>query len=102
MPPSAKVLNMSTAPRLSQRAGWAGDQPISRLMHLALAHPKLISLAAGFVDQETLPVEPAREAMAAVLADVGRARAALQYGTTAGYPPLREAVLARLLAADGS
>ena len=97
-----KLSGTSVEHRLSQRAGWAGGQPISRLMHLALAHPNLISLAAGFVDQETLPVEPAREAMAAVLADASRARAALQYGTTAGYPPLREAVLARLAAADGN
>jgi len=96
----AGTAKSSAAPRLSQRAGWAGGQPISRLMHLALAHPNLISLAAGFVDQETLPVEPAREAIEAVLADAAGARAALQYGTTAGYPPLREAVLARLIDAD--
>ena len=87
---------------LSQRARWAGSQPISQLMHLALAHPNLISLAAGFVDEETLPVEPTRAAIAAVLADPRRARAALQYGTTPGYGPLREAVLARLIAADGA
>ena len=30
------------------------------------------------------------------------ARAALQYGTTIGYVPLREAILARMAAADGS
>ncbi len=70
-------------------------------MRLALVRPELISLAAGFVDQETLPVEATREALQSVLADIPRGRAALQYGTNAGYAPLREAVLARFLAADG-
>ncbi|MGD0899120.1 MAG: hypothetical protein ABR915_14875 [Thermoguttaceae bacterium] len=37
---------------LSQRAQWAGGQGlVSLLMAKALAHPHLISLAAGFVDQ---------------------------------------------------
>ncbi len=35
---------------VSQRARRAGGQPISLLMHKALAQPELISLAAGFVD----------------------------------------------------
>lgn len=92
---------MPTRPPVSQRAIWAGGQPISYLMHKALAHPELISLAAGFVDQETLPVEPTRAALSTLLGDQRRARAALQYGTTAGYLPLREAILSRHLAADG-
>jgi 2-aminoadipate transaminase len=70
-------------------------------MRMALAQPELISLAAGFVDQATLPVAATQEAISAVLGDVTRGRAALQYGTNAGYLPLREAVLARLLRADG-
>ncbi len=69
---------------------------------MALAQPELISLAAGFVDQATLPVEETSQALAEVFADTTRGRAALQYGTNAGYLPLREKVLARLLAADGS
>lgn len=90
-----------TAPtRFSQRASWAGGQPIGHLMHLALTHPELISLAAGFVDQESLPVEPTRQAIAAVLAEQNVGRAGLQYGTTAGYLPLREQLLEMMLAAD--
>lgn len=85
----------------SQRACRAGGQPISLLMQQALAHPHLISLAAGFVDQQSLPVEETRQALAALLTEPLEARAALQYGTTAGYAPLRERVLADLLAADG-
>ena len=90
----------TTSPRLSQRAKWAGGQPISELMAQALAHPELISLAAGFVDQATLPVEPTQAAMEALFSEPRAARAALQYGTTPGYRPLREAILARMVEAD--
>jgi len=64
-------------------------------MARALAHPHLISLAAGFVDQTTLPAEEAEAAFAGLWSDAHTARAALQYGTTAGYGPLREQILAR-------
>ncbi len=87
--------------RLSHRAALAGGQPIGALMHQALAYPDLISLAAGFVDQATLPVEPTRRALEIILSDPDRARTALQYGSTPGFVPLREALLARLRQADG-
>jgi 2-aminoadipate transaminase len=93
---------MTSLRRLSQRARCFDQQPISELMRLALAQPDLISLAAGFVDQASLPVAETQQALQTVLASGDRARAALQYGTNAGYLPLREAVLARMLAADGS
>lgn len=86
----------------SQRARWAGGSHISHLMHKALAHPELISLAAGFVDQQSLPIEATREALDSILGDPRRARAALQYGTTAGYLPLREQLLERHLVADAA
>jgi 2-aminoadipate transaminase len=89
------------SPSLSHRAHWAAGQPISYLMHQALAHPELISLAAGFVDPQTLPIEPTQEALQVLLSDPRRAGAALQYGTTQGHRPLREQVLDRLLEADG-
>jgi 2-aminoadipate transaminase len=87
---------------LSRRAHWAGGEPIANLlMAKTLAQPELVSLAAGFVDHQTLPVEPTRQALEAIWADPERARAGLQYGTTIGYGPLREAVLDRMLMADG-
>lgn len=86
---------------LSQRGRFSGRQPIGELMRLALARPELISLAAGFVDQESLPVAATQQAIEHVLKDRTGARAALQYGTNAGYSPLRDAVLRRFLAADG-
>ncbi len=86
--------------KLSQRADWAAGQPISELMSRALANPDLISLAAGFVDGETLPTEPTRQALESILSDDSVARSALQYGTTPGYPPLREALLSQIVQQD--
>lgn len=97
------TLELSELPasHFSQRAGRAGGQPISFLMRQALAHPHLISLAAGFVDQHSLPVEAVQTALAAMLAEPASGRAALQYGTTHGFGPLRERLLNDLLTADG-
>jgi 2-aminoadipate transaminase len=93
---------MISEDRLSQRAHWAGNEPIaSMLMAKTLGQPDLISLAAGFVDHELLPVDATRRALEIIWSEAGRARAALQYGTTIGHPPLREAVLDRMLRADG-
>lgn len=84
----------------SERTKFSRDQPISYLMHKALSRPELISLAAGFVDQDSLPVDATRHAFEKVFSDSKQAKMALQYGTTAGYLPLREAVLNRWLIAD--
>ena len=54
---------------------WAGgDKLISRLMNEALARPDLVSLAAGFVDQATLPVEAIQQALAALWSQPARGR----------------------------
>jgi 2-aminoadipate transaminase len=99
--PPPKNGPMTLVSPISQRARRAGGQPISHLMHKALAQPELISLAAGFVDPQSLPVDATRQAIDAVLGDPARARAALQYGTTPGYLPLREALVEQLTATDG-
>ncbi len=96
-----EFFEMPKQSRLSQRALRAAGQPISYLMHIALARPELISLAAGFVDQTTLPIEAVRQAVDHVLSDPARGRAALQYGTTQGDLQLREMVLDRLATDDG-
>ncbi|MET0386861.1 MAG: PLP-dependent aminotransferase family protein [Polyangiales bacterium] len=87
---------------LSQRARHVVESPISGLMRRALEDPRLISLAAGFVDQTSLPVEAARSAALAALSEPEAARAALQYGSTAGHPGLRRQVLAHVLAQDAA
>lgn len=100
------VMNPSTStptstPKFSQRSHASGDQPISVLMARALAQPDLISLAAGFVDQKSLPAEIVREACERLLSRPEQGRAALQYGTTAGHLGLREAICHHLATADG-
>jgi 2-aminoadipate transaminase len=86
--------------RLSARAMQTHDQPISYFMQQAVENPNLISLAAGLVDPESLPAEEVRAALVDILSDAGAAQAALQYGTTQGYAPLREKILARAMALD--
>lgn len=88
------------SPRLSRRALLAGGEPIaSILMAKTLAHPEIVSLAAGFVDQGSLPVEPTRQALEAIWSSPHN-RASLQYGTTIGHPTLRSLILERMLKAD--
>ncbi len=87
--------------RLSERAVRTGEPAISRMMAEALANPDVISLAAGFVDYETLPVAETREAIEELLSDGAAARAALQYGATKGLASLRERLAKRLAETDG-
>ena len=74
----------------------AGTPAISDLMRLALARPELISLAAGFVDQQSLPLNTIEQAWRSIMADPKASREALQYGTTQGDTVLRYALAHRL------
>ena len=78
------------SPRFSQRSLWAKDQAISFLMQQAVENRDVISLAAGLVDEASLPVTECRQSLDGLFADEARARSALQYGTTAGADGLRE------------
>ena len=86
---------------LSRKALRTPEPPISYLMTEALERKGLLSLAAGFVDYDTLPVEAVGQTCAEILGDPAAGRAALQYGTTQGYPPLRELVLERFVRREG-
>jgi 2-aminoadipate transaminase len=77
-------------PALSALARRTPEPPISWLMRLSLDQPRLISLAAGFTDNATLPVKEARRLIKEVLGNRKRGEAALQYGSTAGDPLLRQ------------
>jgi 2-aminoadipate transaminase len=81
---------------LSQRWRWGSRQPISFLMQQAVQNPQVISLAAGLVDQGSLPAHEVRSACAKILADETAARQALQYGTTPGAERLRKLLLLHL------
>lgn len=88
-------------PKLSRRWHYAREQAISFLMQQAVENPDVISLAAGLVDSETLPVEETRAAVEKVLADHGSGKMALQYGTTAGSERLRRLLLAHFAGLEG-
>jgi len=70
-------------------------------MKTALARPGLISLAAGFTDNATLPVAMVRKLMNEVLGSARTGQPALQYGTTAGEINLRQLTAEHLQALDG-
>ncbi|MGD0650177.1 MAG: PLP-dependent aminotransferase family protein [Verrucomicrobiia bacterium] len=93
---------MTNAPRhFSALAKRSSEPPISWLMKLALDRPDLISLAVGFTDNETLPVEEVGALTRAILQRPKTARAALQYGTTIGLLQLRRELLRRWQKQDG-
>jgi 2-aminoadipate transaminase len=77
------------------------EPPISWLMATALARPQLISLAAGFTDSESLPVKETRALLQELLSSLRTGQAALQYGTTAGDPTLRQLTARHLHELDG-
>jgi 2-aminoadipate transaminase len=85
---------------LSKKSQRTEDQPISYFMQQAVENPRLISLAAGLVDAESLPAAEVKAAADFILSDPARARAALQYGTTRGHAPLRDLLLRRTAAMD--
>ena len=62
-------------------------------MAQALRFPHLISLAAGFVDNATLPCAATTRTLNNLAADESRLRKSLQYGTTAGLEELRQAII---------
>lgn len=69
-------------------------------MDLTLSRPRLISLAAGFTDNATLPVTEARAVLDDLLSGRRTGEPALQYGSTPGLPTLRELTGARVRAQD--
>lgn len=74
------------------------ESDIARLMTIAIERPDLLSLAAGFTDNETLPLEEVTE-LAGALGREGM-RSALQYGSNQGSAGLREALTGRLAEQD--
>lgn len=88
-----------SAVQLSALGRRAQPPAITALMRTALETSGLLSLAAGFTDNATLPVTAVGEALGALETSVP-GRDFLQYGTNAGRPGLRTAIAARLLAQD--
>ncbi len=87
---------------LSSLSGRTTESPIGHLIRLALENPALVSLAAGLVDEESLPVAEVAEGLADLLGvpAAGRARPPVRHGpgppaASRAYPP------AAFAAADG-
>ena len=87
---------MTTPVPAFSRLGLRAQPPtIARLMNLALENPALLSLAAGFTDNGSLPVAAVREAIIALGRSSGEPEY-LQYGTNRGRPGLRRQLAERL------
>ena len=79
--------NLSYTPAaMAQRAS---EQAIGFLIQQGIENADCLSLAAGFVDPVTLPVELVRTTTAKILSDAANGQATLQYGTTQGAEHLR-------------
>jgi len=85
---------------LSVKARRATDPPIAWLLRMPIADPQIISLAAGFVDEESLPAKEVGECARELLGET-ESKAALQYGATPGFLPLKEEVC-RMLEKQGA
>ena len=86
---------------LSAAAKRTNPSSISHLMQTALENPGIVSLAAGFVDQRSLPVEMVAQAASDLLGDPIEGRRSLQYGTTIGDLRLRSRLIEYLEKSEG-
>ena len=81
---------------LSRRRDQAARQSISFLMEQGLVNRNVVSLAAGFVDEETLPVSLVQNAVKNIFGQSSSGQKALQYGSTGGNVNLQEQLLSHL------
>ena len=86
---------------LSDLAMRTVEPAVTWLMGMTLERPGLISLAAGFTDGDSLPVNETRALLNDLLVPTSGGRKALQYGTTAGDPELRRLTAAHVEGLDG-
>ncbi|MBC7968495.1 MAG: PLP-dependent aminotransferase family protein [Fuerstia sp.] len=80
---------MESRTQLSDHARRSAHQAIGFLMQQAVENADCISLAAGLVDEESLPVKIVRDVVAELLSDAESGRKLLQYGITPGPELLR-------------
>ncbi len=83
--------------KFSQRAEQLQSSAIREILKITM-RPEVISFAGGLPSPETFPVERMRAAFDKVLSENGKA--ALQYGPTDGYAPLRQFIADSLSTAD--
>jgi len=90
---SSEIVPGTRPIQFSQRRALTRDLAISFLMQQAVENPQVISLAAGLVDPDTLPLTEVMQAAATILTSPANGKSALQYGTTAGYLRLRRLLM---------
>jgi len=76
---------------LSEKARRTTEPSIAWLLRIPIDDPEIISLAAGFVDQQSLPAEEVAECVRELLCGKEN-KSPLQYGTSPGFLPLREEI----------
>src|SRR5205807_8749986 len=98
--PTVRAFANMKSTALSALGRRTEEPPISWLMSLPLTQPELISLAAGFTDNESLPVAETGALLREILGSSKSGRVALQYGTTVGDSALRRLTAERLQQLD--
>ena len=93
---SVSPARRAAPPQAARRLADVASSPVREILALT-ARAEVISFAGGLPAPELFDVEALRAAFAAALAD-GSAQRALQYSTTEGHLPLREALAARMQA----
>lgn len=79
--------------KFAERARFVTSSETREILKVT-ERPEVISFAGGLPAPELFPVDPLKDACSAVLNEEGAA--ALQYSTTEGYIPLREAICQRM------
>lgn len=92
-PAARYAIGMNPSIVLSKRARGLTSSAIREILKIT-ERPEVVSFAGGLPSPATFPVERMREATLKVLTDAPQA--ALQYGPTEGYTPLREWIAAHL------
>ena len=87
--------------QFSQLGRRTEPPPILWLMRQAFRQPDLISFAAGFTDNSTLPIKEVCRLIEEILRKPNQARAALQYGDNEGDERLRQLTAGRIASLDG-
>lgn len=77
---------------LSKKTERLSASPINWLIQYALENPDTISLAAGLVEEESLPVDEFSEAISEII-NSDEVKSFLQYGTTQGLPRLKTEII---------
>lgn len=73
---------------------------ITRLMAIALERPDMLSLAAGFTDNDSLPLMDIRDVVSEISNAGGAGKSTLQYGANVGRTELRSILTNRIEASD--